>query len=533
MSIYKRILLSFSFMNSISILLAIILSYQLYSLSNQTINTSNITLSQVDHAREAWDGFRDLKSYIDRIKLKIQPYNNKEVTDTVNSKYNVMMDDFSTLKQLSTSAETLKMIDEVINISTLWRDEQLSIIAGQELAVIPADAYLDKVENDLQLLLANVIKQTIDMGKEKQLMAIEDVNSSITFAIIIVTVVLIAGIALTLIVTRSITRPIQTLHKFMAKLADGKGDLSQRMRVIGNDEITQVAIKFNLFMTTLQDMVSMVASSAKELTDATDNAQRNIVNINQNIEKQNTIINGAADKTEQLRSFTSSIVNEAHDTSNLSKDVCNNVMHTKGVSQKTLHSINELSSSIMKTSENISELTESSAEVSQVLNVIKGIADQTNLLALNAAIEAARAGETGRGFAVVADEVRTLAIRTQNSTGDIESIVERIQDSVLNSEKNMEINISRAKVCVDENINIKEALETMSLSIAQIEQMNLRILSATEQQQNSTNEVDTRIQEASSISVLTADNMEEITKESHELKNTATSLANIVKGYSL
>ena len=533
MSIYKRILLSFSLMISISILLAVILSYQLYSLSNQTINTSNITLNQVDHAREAWDDFRDLKNYIDRIKLKIQPYNNKEVSDTVHNKYDLMMDDFTILKQLSTSPETLKMINDVINVSALWRDKQLSIIAGQGLAIIPADAYLDKIESNLQLLLANVIKQTIDMGKEKQVMAIDDVNSSITLVIVIVTIVLIAGVTLTLIVTRSITRPIQTLHTFMAKLADGKGDLSQRMRVIGNDEITQVALKFNLFMTTLQDMVRMVASSAKELTDATGNAQRNIVKINQNIEKQNDMIGGAADRTVQLRSFTNTIVNEVHDASDVSKDVSNNLQHTKNVSLKTDQSINELSSSIMSTSENISELTQSSAEVSQVLGVIKGIADQTNLLALNAAIEAARAGETGRGFAVVADEVRTLAIRTQKSTGDIESIVERIQESVLNSEKNMEVNITRAKVCVDENINIKEALETMSLSVAQIEQMNERILTATEQQQNSTNEVDTGIQEASSISQLTKENMAEITKESNELQNTATSLANIVKGYSL
>jgi len=520
-------------MITLSILLAGMLSYQLYSLSHQTITRADITLNQVDNAREAWDNFRNTKSYIDRVKLKIQHYENMEVINEVNNRHNLLKQNLSSLEKLSSSLDTLNLIHKAMQISDMWRDGQLKIISGRQLISIPADSNLKQVEQELALLLAGIIKQTIATGKTKQIASKAEVDTAINYALILVALVTITGVVFALMITRSITRPIKQLYYFMSNLATGQGDLTLRMEEVGRDEMTQVAEKFNQFMMTLHSMVGMVANSAKELTEATDNAQRNILDVNNNIDEQKNIIIGAADKTVQLRSFTDAIVSEAQNASAVSKDVSSKAHHSQQVAQQTVQSIEALSSSIMNTSEHISALTENSAEVSKVVEVIKSIADQTNLLALNAAIEAARAGESGRGFAVVADEVRTLAVKTQESTGDIQSIIERIQSGVLNSEKTMKVSIVKAKVCVDENINIRESLETMSLSVNQIEQMNDRILSATEEQQKGTNAVDTAMQAASEISLLTATNMEEITKESKELKNTANSLAHLVKGYSV
>ncbi|MDD4862908.1 MAG: methyl-accepting chemotaxis protein [Alishewanella agri] len=196
--------------------------------------------------------------------------------------------------------------------------------------------------------------------------------------------------------------------------------------------------------------------------------------------------------------------------------------------QHTLKTIEALAQEVENSAQVISRLSEDSTQIGSVLDVIRGIAEQTNLLALNAAIEAARAGEQGRGFAVVADEVRTLASRTQASTLEIQSMIERLQTDASNAVKAMQQGQVQAQQGLSQAAQAENALQTISQSVTRINDMNIQIATAAEEQSSVAEEINRNIVNISQSADATAEGAKQTASAGDELAKLAARLQNLV-----
>ncbi|WP_409522513.1 methyl-accepting chemotaxis protein [Nitrincola sp. MINF-07-Sa-05] len=533
MTIYKRLMLSFMLMATMTLVLGGILSYQLYRLGNNTHDMFEKTLSAVDTARGAWEHFRNAKDYANSVQLMIELHESAEVANIFSKRYELMLDNLSDLENNQLTSEITGSVSNSKKLAGQWRDAQLKIITGNGLSNLPSASYLQGLESALEAAMGDIVTITISHANEQQLTAKETVHDVIGMALAMLIGVSILAFTLAVFISNSLTRPIKQLHTFMTELAAGRGDLTKRMEEKGHDELGLVAQKFNQFIETLQQMVSKTLDSAKGLHNATEHFQQKTTDLSRNVEQQKNTIASTTQTAAQLRNSTNTIVGETQTASNVAQRVSEQASDSQRIVLQSMESIESLASSMTTTSGYINALTESSTRISQFVAVIKEITEQTNLLALNAAIEAARAGEYGRGFAVVAGEVRALAAKTQASTVDIQTIIESIQEDVADSVRNMNINSEQAKKCVEQNASVRDALALMAESVAEINDMNLRILKATEQQQNSTNEVDMDMQKVHSIAEQSDTDMAEMQDQSLALQKTAKSLTELVQGFAI
>ncbi len=205
----------------------------------------------------------------------------------------------------------------------------------------------------------------------------------------------------------------------------------------------------------------------------------------------------------------------------------------RGVVQETIDTIDSLASDIGQAVQVINQLEENSDNIGGVLDVIRGIAEQTNLLALNAAIEAARAGEQGRGFAVVADEVRTLAHRTQESTQEIQSMIESLQSGARNAVEVMNKSNERSQVCVTKAASAGESLTSITSSVKQINDMNLQIATAAEEQTSVAEEINRNVLQIRTLVEGTTSGARQTSAASMELTKLATALQALVGQFKI
>ncbi|MCK8127580.1 methyl-accepting chemotaxis protein [Pseudoalteromonas sp. 2CM39R] len=283
-------------------------------------------------------------------------------------------------------------------------------------------------------------------------------------------------------VPRQLTKQINFVTERINEIASGDGDLTGRINVKTQDEFAELATAFNRFLDNLQQLIKDILEQASEL--------HNLGNDLDNFANQNHQVN------QKLSQASESIVSAVHEMSVASREVANvaqNSSHEADNSQQlakqglaavdnSSRKINALSDNMEHASQRSTELQQSSDNIAKVLEVIRAIADQTNLLALNAAIEAARAGEQGRGFAVVADEVRTLATRTQESTNDIQTMVEQFASSVEQSLQAINSGKRYADEAVESFTQTNDVLNSMQESSVKVNDMAMQTAQATEEQ---------------------------------------------------
>ncbi|ACA87869.1 methyl-accepting chemotaxis protein [Shewanella woodyi] len=277
-------------------------------------------------------------------------------------------------------------------------------------------------------------------------------------------------------------RQITRLLEAMEDIAEGEGDLSKRIHMEREDELGKLGDAFNRFASKVQLMLEQ----SRELTQRVDSGITGAVNVCeqtlQSVAQQKQEIASVATAATELAHTSQEMANSAQRASEFSEKAQSQSQDGMAIVTKANDGMQCLSAKVIEAAKVVRHLRTSSEQIGEVLSVIRGIAEQTNLLALNAAIEAARAGEQGRGFAVVADEVRTLASRTQDSTANIQDIIQTLQQGALQAEQVMEEGVEQANLGKELTTQVETALSGITDAIVEIQHQTVEITSAIGQQ---------------------------------------------------
>ena len=305
---------------------------------------------------------------------------------------------------------------------------------------------------------------------------------------------------LTILIQRSILIPLNKSVEMMKDISEGDGDLTKRLIVEGNDEITSLTSGFNLFSEKIQNLVNDVdqsTSQVKNNAEFLDGLNQKAKYLAEQQNEQTSQLKLSMNEMQQSISGISQNAQSATLETNKGQILAND---GQKVVLEVVHEIETLSDNVQDASKVIKSLAHESESIGGVLDVIRSIADQTNLLALNAAIEAARAGEQGRGFAVVADEVRTLASRTGQSTEEIQKMIHNLQTGSNSAVSVIEASAEKA-IETTKNVNkANDALHKISEVIQHISDMNLQVATSAEEQSLSANNINDSVKRIANLS---------------------------------
>lgn len=356
-------------------------------------------------------------------------------------------------------------------------------------------------------------------------------SDAISWVIGISTLAIVLTLVLAYTFTRSITLPLAQAIDVSRIIASG--NLSQHIEIQGTDEPAQLLRSLQEMQSSLRGTIQHITDASNQLASASEELHAVTEDSTRGLHQQNSEIEQAATAVNEMTSAVEEVAHNAVTTSQASQQADSTAYSGREQVGQTVNSIAQLSSEIGETSTRVEELAHNVRDISQVLAVIGSIAEQTNLLALNAAIEAARAGEQGRGFAVVADEVRALAHRTQQSTQEIEQMINLIQTGTGLAVASMQSSRERVELTLEVARAAGNALDEIAVAISSINERNLVIASASEEQANVAREVDRNLTNIRDLSQQTATGADQTSSASQELSRLAIDLSGIVQRFKI
>ena len=368
--------------------------------------------------------------------------------------------------------------------------------------------------------LSNIFDERISEDVKKEI-----IELAVLILVLFIVFYMVVGLYL------SIIDNIQRVGYATQKMSDG--DLNIRLKIKGNDEMQGIATDFNFMAEKFEALVQQIMSATSQLAAASEEVAVISQESSQNLNNQRAETEQVATAMNEMSATVQEVARNAGDASGAANNADNEAQAGNAVVQQASNSINELAQEVENAANVIQQLAQDSDSIGSVLDVIKGIAEQTNLLALNAAIEAARAGEQGRGFAVVADEVRTLAGRTQESTQEIESMIDKLQTGAKNAVSAMDTGREKANVGVEQTKQAGESLAAITRAVTTINEMNIQIASAAKEQSATTEEMNKNIININQLADETAGSAEQSTAASAELSKLATDLQNLVSQFKI
>ena len=400
----------------------------------------------------------------------------------------------------------------------------------QHLAALKAMEESEQLLSQIEQLVAQSEQQIatfVETAKTQSNTATQSTLDTLDQGKSIIVIGALAAMLLSLVLG---IRLIRYLKNALARLVGAigqiaEGDLTTRVPVEGNDEITQVAVSTNTLAQHLHDLVDQISHTVQSVHEAAQISQTIGEQTLTGAEQQSTQTNRLAATASQMEASAREVAEHAEQTRQ-SAHQAEEVLHASHHDlEESRQAIAHLADQVQVSMQQVADLKERSDGISDVIDVIRSVAEQTNLLALNAAIEAARAGEAGRGFAVVADEVRSLASRTQESVGEIENIILRLQEGAQKAASTLS-GCSEEATQYSHQLNTSlEALHQVSDSVHSMSQMNAQVATATDQQSSTVADISHSLTEIHSITTQTTDGAERSSHQSERLLTLSDNLA--------
>jgi len=514
--------------------------------STQKVQTLISQMIESDYEEDNDDGSRDafrrtlydLRYYNSQIASELRTYlafrndinqqNMKAFSSIINKKIDFIEknEDLYSFEQsesmpdfIKTDRTYFKQLDEAIAIHSTDKFRTDIYIVKTEIGPL-----LAKIETNLGSLVSSLTALITSTSDDLQDEA-SNAGNKVTTGMIIG---LLIGVIVAFLISRMITLPINEAVRAMEDLADGEGDLTQRLDDNGNSEIAQMARGFNKFAAKVQTMVLELAGSVENLSTVVRDVSGIVDQTQSGSQQQRQQTEQVAAAVTQMTATIQEVASNANLAADSAQQADENAQLGQKVVSETVASINSLASEIETGVNVISKLSQDTESIGTVLDVIKGIAEQTNLLALNAAIEAARAGEQGRGFAVVADEVRTLASRTQQSTTEIESMIDSLQVQAHGAVDAIKQGQDKAQESVKNASNAGSALDGITHSVGTITSMNIQIATASEEQSAVSEEINQNVVVISQVADENAIASDQLASSSQELQRLAGELQKLV-----
>ncbi|WP_337072465.1 methyl-accepting chemotaxis protein [Aeromonas veronii] len=440
----------------------------------------------------------------------------------------IMMHKDGTIIAYKDAAKAMKPAIEIDNDLTNTLIEQ----SKSSKALVPA--YFDSEGRDKLLWAVDIPDTDWELVLVLDKAALEAPLSSLLMTQLGMALLVLVGsiLAISWLVSM-LLGPLSKVSQALARIADGNGDLTQRIKIDANDEVGQLANSFNRFVGSQHQLIANIRQLANELNaDAERSLVTNQAAVDE-LQRQQQEVTMVATAVTEMASATMEIAGNAENTAAAAQQSAQSSEQGKMLVNKTRQSINGLAEEVGQATEVIGELSRHAQAITSILSTIQGIAEQTNLLALNAAIEAARAGEQGRGFAVVADEVRVLSRRTQDSTQQIQSTIETLQQTTARAVSLMQTSQSLADNSVQDADAAAAALEEITQAVSLISDMAGQIATAAEEQTQVTGEITQNTTAIKDVSdEITAAAMRDL-DQAQSLKGRATDLNQQVSTFIL
>jgi methyl-accepting chemotaxis protein len=370
--------------------------------------------------------------------------------------------------------------------------------------------------------LNKLVTYNIDGAKAAGTVAEENYNTAVNGIIVVSVVAALMTVLLAWLLTRSIVTPLNRAVQAAETIAGG--NLTKAIEVDGKDEPARLLGALSVMQTNLRQTIEQIAGSATQLGAAAEELSTVTEEASRGLQQQNNEIEQAATAVNEMTAAVEEVARNAVSTSEASNQSTQAAREGRNRVVETVDAIQTMTHDVQNTATMIEGLAAQGRDIGKVLYVIRAIAEQTNLLALNAAIEAARAGEAGRGFAVVADEVRALAHRTAQSTQEIEKMVAGIQNGTGEAVSSMQQSNQRTQSTLEMARAAGVALEQITQSIHLINERNLVIASASEEQAQVSREVDRNLVNIRDLATQSAAGANQTSAATHELSRLAVDL---------
>lgn len=402
----------------------------------------------------------------------------------------------------------------------LKRAEIGDTYGGREIIQNETDALFDSVRGYFD----RAGQFADNLASERAASASSEGTKAVTITVVVTLLSLIVALVVFVSALKMIIASIRTLRDQLDNIAQGEGDLTQRVPVENDDDLGQLAESFNAVLANLQGMIHTIQKLSEQLAEGARNLEQSAAENRDGVSQQTESITMVATAINEMQSAIEEVAGNASRAAEVTRNAQGNASKGADIVQQSASQVRRLSQQITKAVEVIRKLSADSDNITSVLDVIRGIAEQTNLLALNAAIEAARAGEQGRGFAVVADEVRTLAQRTQQSTQNIQEMITALQSGVSDIVSVMETGSEQASSTETLASEAEGELSSILNAMNDISDVNSSVASATEEQTQVIDEINRSITQINDLAVESDQRSADLNSISESMAGYASSL---------